>query len=1389
MPSCATAVLLLLSSCWLFTAEASQPWDTAFTGSPAAIREAARTLRPGEKSDAIILLDEHRVSIDARQREIRTEHLVFQITGQDAVDDWGTLEFRYSPWYEQRPEIRARVIPSNGEPKWLDVKTIAEAPARQFDSTLLSDDKLLQAPLPALSVGAIVEYEAITRGTAPFYAQGLAHRIYPRVGIPVERTHVAIEAAKGVKMTAVARLAPANTVRQSETKTGTLWDLDCPRRDPEEDAEYSLPSNVPASLSVYYSTGTSWNAVAAAYSQIVDTQIKGSDVRALTAAVSPDASPLDKARKITQALHERVRYTGIEFGEAAIVPHPPAEVLDHHFGDCKDKAALLIAALRSVGLEAQMALLNASFGEDVEPEMPGLGSFNHAIVYVPGLKPIWIDATAETSRAGELPSVAEGRLALIASPQTTALIRTPESVSADNRWDEVIDVEFAEDGTSLVRGKITGSGTVEASLRETYSKDGSQLKPIIEAHAKYLLGATSISSFTHSPRLDVSQPFELKFETKDAKGMASQLDNLAAAHLGRFVIARAQWDLKVEPTEDDKKKKARQHDYVMNEPFQARLLYRIKVPEGFAVKQLLPAREVKTANCVYRRASRKLPGGMFEVEYNFDTGSRVIAKSDFADVRHQMTQLETSAPDVTEFTFITSDLMSLGKWKEAIALAKKSVDAAPKSVLPRVRLARVLLSASAGAEARAEAQRATELDPKSSAAWQARAWIYQHDTFGRRFAGDWDPAASEKALRQAMEIDPKDMIPSLDLAILLEHDAHGERYSKQSRLDESIKIYREWLAKGPNPGLQNSLVSALLYSERLDELGAELKSAGSSAVIALVHQALTEGIDRAIISSQSNPDPENRALTLSSAGSTIAMMRRYPEAVQFLKAATRVSDQTEYRQRLMLFSKLKRVEDIQVAKTDPRYPVYRLFALLLGEKFSVEALRPYFSRYEKFADSADGEAKVRKSFAPVRSLIGSLLGSDALFADLIMGSMTITSEGSDEKGYVVTLSSDSSGNNEAFVVVKEDADYRILGTAGSLENVGWMVLDLLKEQKLEEARRWLDFAKEEAKTPKDETRRPAIGFVWAGIAPETRTAAIARLAAYSLIATYSSSPEALAALKAGAAKPPLYVERGELNLALCEGLKKAKQWQVLIEATHALEKKRDYATYAREFFAAAYAGTGNWEQVRDDAETRLVSDKMDREALQRATEASLHLRYYSAAEGYLKRIKGAMGGLLEQDRELSSWLAIITAKPDVLNGEIRDDLNRLNIQAAGAFYTTALQAARKGQSEEALRYFSLGLSHDDFQLLDARPWLVHAAILRSLGLIEPAAQEQERGMKTPLDEQASLWSFWREIAPKGEPDATPAVPPAETARPKSSAAAANPLKVKMIVVKPKAVGQ
>ena len=148
------------------------------------------------------------------------------------------------------------------------------------------------------------------------------------------------------------------------------------------------------------------------------------------------------------SLSPRKRYTRLHLHRP---PHDPAETLAHKYGDCKDKATLLAVTLRAAEIPAYVALLNAASRLDVLPDLPGMGLFDHAIVYVPGSPALWMDATDQYARLGQLPINDQGRKALIARKETTAQVTTPESTSKDNLLLEYREINLSENGPARGR--------------------------------------------------------------------------------------------------------------------------------------------------------------------------------------------------------------------------------------------------------------------------------------------------------------------------------------------------------------------------------------------------------------------------------------------------------------------------------------------------------------------------------------------------------------------------------------------------------------------------------------------------------------------------------------------------------------------------------------------------------------------------------------------------------------------------------------------------------------------------------------------------------------------------------------------------------------------------
>src|SRR5260370_7940342 len=85
---------------------------------------------------------------------------------------------------------------------------------------------------------------------------------------------------------------------------------------------------------------------------------------------------------LVRLVQRDVRYVAMELGIGGYQPHPAVDVCTHHYGDCKDKATLMSAMLKEIGIESYYVVINSQRGA-VTPEMPAhMGGFNHAILAI-----------------------------------------------------------------------------------------------------------------------------------------------------------------------------------------------------------------------------------------------------------------------------------------------------------------------------------------------------------------------------------------------------------------------------------------------------------------------------------------------------------------------------------------------------------------------------------------------------------------------------------------------------------------------------------------------------------------------------------------------------------------------------------------------------------------------------------------------------------------------------------------------------------------------------------------------------------------------------------------------------------------------------------------------
>ncbi len=178
----------------------------------------------------------------------------------------------------------------------------------------------------------------------------------------------------------------------------------------------------------------------------------------------------DKIAKLFNYV-QKMRYVSIKLGDSGLRPSFPEKVIEREYGDCKDKSILLIALLRSVGIEAKPVLALTGDNGRLDTSFPAW-NFNHMIVKATtGEKDYWLDATVTHCLPGELHSGCEGINVMVMDDDGTCKMETtPVATHKDNLklYDVKINIDDKNEAEFTVT--MTYKGKENFRLR-SYLKD------------------------------------------------------------------------------------------------------------------------------------------------------------------------------------------------------------------------------------------------------------------------------------------------------------------------------------------------------------------------------------------------------------------------------------------------------------------------------------------------------------------------------------------------------------------------------------------------------------------------------------------------------------------------------------------------------------------------------------------------------------------------------------------------------------------------------------------------------------------------------------------------------------------------------------------------------
>jgi len=1329
-----SGLCLLLLACALHAQpEPAAPWNrVTFSADPKELIDAAAAIRPRQYDKVTIFTKEQRKIFNASGKYTVTNRTIYRVESKEAMARWGTVTANWSPWRGPRPEIRARVIEPDGKVVTLDSRILTEAPMHDQRPELYEDSRSYSGPLPGIEVGSIVETEQEWKDSSPQIGNGGAWRYYFGDEGTVLHASLELQAPSSQTLKYKLRKAPAVKVVREERDGIATIRFEAGPIDAFEAAEGDLPADSETWSDVDYGTGDSWNAVARSYYNEIKGAIRSSDV-------TPLLEGTDKLRgrelmkRIVTNLHDRVRYTGLEFGSSQLIPHPAGDTLKTGYGDCKDKAVVLVSVLQAAGIPAQIALLYVRGEDDIASEVPGIGLFNHAIVYVPGKNAAWIDPTAEFYEPGDLPWIDQGRMALLVGPDTKDLVRIPINTPEENVQRAMREFRLSEFGPAHVVETFQSTGNESAVLRGRYGQDESkQTREELARYVKNFFLADDLTDVEHTAGSDLTEPFQLKLEMAKAKRGNSDLDQaVAVIRMDGIFWGFPDYVLSDDGTDkpDQPGWKPRKNEIEI-QPFTTEWHYHIVPPPAFDAP-VLP-----------KDSEQAIGPGKLTSHYSIEADGSVSAVLRFSSVKPRYTPAELKAlrqaahalgsADAIIVTFPQKGaaLLAAGKAKEALVSYTEMIKLHPREGLHHIQMANALLAAGFGEEARKEAARATELDSENSEAWSARGWILEHDAIGRRFGEGFDLKGAVAAYHKAIEVDPKQWTNYADLGILLEFDEHGQRYSTASELEGAVTQYKalKELDKAHSERFDNNLIYDLVYTKKWDDALAlcdSLASTNDRTAVRIAVLAARDGSQAALTEAKRRESSEStRSDDLVSASNFLFRLRMYPPALDLLNAAAGgQADSSKLRKRIELLHNVRPFEELLFPEMDPR----RLVQNFLLDSIDPASKPEYLFKYMDF-DPEDQKDAARDNARAVHRLRQALENEDIpppMAADLLLSNLKMSVEGEDKTGFRIRTSGFSSAP-DVMLVTRKSTGLQLV-VFDDFTPVGREVLRRLAANDLKGAKNWLDWTREQlgmnnGDDPLDGRLFPR--FWTRGDDPDPARMKLAAIALHSFEFGIRDYIDFIKQARAHAKES----EQTRLDLLLANAAATMRDWTLLEEISTRLLAENPGSDTALSGIVQACIHTHDWKVGEKAISLRLARIADDEEAVREAA-------VLADGKGDFAQARSLIRPLIDKNRarlwdfNRYTWNAIMLGKVSdedlsILQQAINDNSSFNEIHTLACLY------AELGKTKEARELLLKAMNTAGMSQPDEAVWYGFARVAEDYGLTEVALSLYQRVGKT-----------------------------------------------------------
>lgn len=338
-----------------------------------------------EDHNGTILLSERVTWVDEDGRCWEVMHSVYQAHNDAGAAQLESDTIGYSALLETPSLVLARTLTKGGV--WKEVgekESFLQRGRGNANSQIYDDREEVVLIFPEVEAGAVTQSIVILEDKTPMVEGEYLGRLSWGARWPVlmRRRVLDLPLEMGARLEEE-RLGRGVPSRKKQEAPEGRWRAEWVKKNMGR--TYGEPSEAPSSQAgpmTLLTTWKSWDDLSEWYfKKLEKSSALGDELEEAVAEwVGDETDEEEIARLLLERVSLDIRYTGLEFGDSGLQPYTCETVWSRKFGDCKDKANLLVQLLERYGIEARVVLVNTDHAGLVNKQSPSYQNFTHAIV-------------------------------------------------------------------------------------------------------------------------------------------------------------------------------------------------------------------------------------------------------------------------------------------------------------------------------------------------------------------------------------------------------------------------------------------------------------------------------------------------------------------------------------------------------------------------------------------------------------------------------------------------------------------------------------------------------------------------------------------------------------------------------------------------------------------------------------------------------------------------------------------------------------------------------------------------------------------------------------------------------------------------------------------------